>query len=114
MKSEMISLFALIGCGMSAFADLPAAVKATWAEMKSAGIEQRAGYDKKLGVYVVAKGEAEITGSKAKAPPTRKTTYGIRSVLNFFLITVPKSVGLRANQKPLIKKKNGTAQADRR
>lgn len=83
MKSEMISLFALMGCGMSAFADIPAAVKATWAEMKSAGIEQRAGYDKKLGVYVVAKGEAEITGSKAKAKTVARAN-ALENLAGFF------------------------------
>lgn len=83
MKSKMISLFALIGCGMSAFADIPAAVKATWAEMKSAGIEQRAGYDKKLGVYVVAKGEAEITGSKAKSKTVARAN-ALENLAGFF------------------------------
>ena len=53
--------------GVAANAAIPKVVKTTWEQMKSDGVEQRAGCHKSLGVFVIAKGEAEITGSKAKA-----------------------------------------------
>lgn len=82
MKSMIISLLAL-GCGISVFADIPQAVKATWEEMKSTGVEQRAGFDKRLGVYIVAKGDAEITGSKAKAKTVARAN-ALENLAGFF------------------------------
>lgn len=53
--------------GMAANAAIPDAIQSTWEQMKTDGVEQRAGFSKSLGVFVIAKGEAPITGSKAKA-----------------------------------------------
>ena len=52
---------------MAAFAAVPAAVDAAVKQMQTDGAEVRAGFDKSLGVFVVASGTADITGSKAKA-----------------------------------------------
>ena len=58
---------------MSAFmaaiasAAVPAAIDAAIKQMQADGAEVRAGFDEGLGVFVVASGTAEITGSKAKA-----------------------------------------------
>ena len=62
-------LFILSSClaGMAAFAAVPAAVDAAVKQMQTDGAEVRAGFDKSLGVFVVASGTADITGSKAKA-----------------------------------------------
>ena len=63
----------IILCCLAAFAAriasavVPAAVDATVKQMKTDGAEVRAGFDKSLGVFVVASGTADITGSKAKA-----------------------------------------------
>ena len=63
----------IILCCLAAFAAgiasavVPAAVDATVKQMKTDGAEVRAGFDKSIGVFVVASGTAEITGSKAKA-----------------------------------------------
>lgn len=50
-----------------AFCAVPAAVDAAVKQMQADGAEVRAGCTKALGVFVVASGTAEITGSKAKA-----------------------------------------------
>ena len=50
-----------------AFCAVPAAVDAAVKQMQADGAEVRAGFDKGLGVFVVASGTADITGSKAKA-----------------------------------------------
>lgn len=63
-----IGVFLLVLClGMVGLAAIPGVVKTMWEQMKSDGVEQRAGFDKALGVFVVAKGEGPIVGSKAKA-----------------------------------------------
>ena len=49
------------------FGAVPAAVDAAVKQMQADGAEVRAGFDKGLGVFVVASGTADITGSKAKA-----------------------------------------------
>ena len=69
MNKRTIAITLLLVCafGMAAHAAIPGAVNAVWEQMKADGVEQRAGYDKALGVFVIAKGEVEITGSKAKA-----------------------------------------------
>lgn len=51
----------------SASAAVPVAVDAAVKQMQADGAEVRAGFDKALGVFVVASGTAEITGSKANA-----------------------------------------------
>ena len=62
-----------IVCCLSAFAvgiafcAVPAAVESAVKQMQADGAEVRAGFDKALGVFVVASGTADITGSKAKA-----------------------------------------------
>ena len=62
-----------IVCCLAAFAvgivfcAVPAAVDAAVKQMQADGAEARAGFDKGLGVFVVASGTADITGSKAKA-----------------------------------------------
>ena len=50
-----------------AFCAVPAAVESAVKQMQADGAEVRAGFDKGLGVFVVASGTADITGSKAKA-----------------------------------------------
>lgn len=69
MNKRTIAVTLLLVCafGMAVHAAIPGAVNAVWEQMKADGVEQRAGYDKALGVFVIAKGEVEITGSKAKA-----------------------------------------------
>ena len=66
MRSMLIILSVCIA-GMAAFAAVPAAVDAAVKQMQTDGAEVRAGFDKSLGVFVVASGTADITGSKAKA-----------------------------------------------
>ena len=62
-----------IVCCLSAFAvgiafcAVPAAVESAVKQMQADGADVRAGCTKALGVFVVASGTAEITGSKAKA-----------------------------------------------
>lgn len=75
MNKQMKRIAFLCVCvlGMAVDAAIPKAVESTWKEMKSDGVEQRAGYHKSLGVYVVAKGEVEITGSIAKAKTVART-----------------------------------------
>lgn len=53
--------------GTAVHAAVPAAVEAVAKQMQADGAETRAGHDKLLGVFIVAQGEAPITGSKAKA-----------------------------------------------
>ena len=69
----------LIACafGMAVNAAIPEAIQKTWDEMKANDVDSRAGYSKSLGVYVIAKGSVEITGSKAKA----KTIAALRASL---------------------------------
>lgn len=67
MNKNIVSILFAFASGMAAVAAIPDAVNATWEQMKADGVEQRAGFSKSLGVFVIAKGEAPITGSKAKA-----------------------------------------------
>lgn len=67
MNKNIVSILLAFASGMAAVAAIPDAVNATWEQMKADGVEQRAGFSKSLGVFVIAKGEAPITGSKAKA-----------------------------------------------
>lgn len=69
MSKKRILLCAAIvwAAGFAANAAVPAAVDAAVKQMRTDGAEVRAGFDKSLGVFVVASGAAEITGSKAKA-----------------------------------------------
>lgn len=68
-----MSRMKLFICCLAAFAAgiasaaVPAAVDAAVKQMQADGAEVRAGCTKSLGVFVVASGSAEITGSKAKA-----------------------------------------------
>ena len=62
----MSILVALVLPAVTAFA-VPPQVEALAEKMLADGAGARAAYNKELGVYVVACGEAEITGSKAKA-----------------------------------------------
>lgn len=69
MNCYMKQTVLLIACvlGMVAQATIPEAIQKTWVEMKANDVESRAGFSKSLGVYVIARGSGEITGSKAKA-----------------------------------------------
>lgn len=73
-----------IACCLVAFvagiasAAVPAAVDEAVKQMQADGAEVRAGCTKSLGVFVVASGTAEITGSKAKA----KTVARVNAVKN--------------------------------
>ena len=62
----VLCCLAALAAGITS-AVVPAAVDATVKQMKTDGAEVRAGFDKSIGVFVVASGTAEITGSKAKA-----------------------------------------------
>ncbi|MBE6383977.1 MAG: hypothetical protein E7049_13320 [Lentisphaerae bacterium] len=66
MKSIFFILSVCLA-GTAAFAAVPAVVDAAVKQMQADGAEVRAGFDKSLGVFVVASGTADITGSKAKA-----------------------------------------------
>ena len=66
MKS-ILSILSICLSGTAVFAAVPAAVDAAVKQMQVDGAEVRAGFDKSLGVFVVASGTADITGSKAKA-----------------------------------------------
>ena len=74
----------LITCCLASFvagiasAAVPAAVDEAVRQMQADGAEVRAGCTKALGVFVVASGSAEITGSKAKA----KTVARVNAVKN--------------------------------
>ena len=61
--SVMIAALALAGTVMA----VPPQVEALAEKMLADGAGARAAHSKELGIYVVASGEAEITGSKAKA-----------------------------------------------
>lgn len=69
----LVAFLACLIIGGEARPSVPEAVKAMQEQMKADGTEQRAGCTKALGVFVVAKGEAEITGSKAKAKTIART-----------------------------------------
>lgn len=56
--------FALAG---AARGEAPAAIEEAAKRMLADGVEVAAGFDESVGVYVVASGSAEITGTKAKA-----------------------------------------------
>lgn len=76
MKKQALSLSLMslvFVLGVVAQASIPEAVRATYEQMKADGVDQRASYNKNLGVFVVANGEAEITGSKAHAKTIAKT-----------------------------------------
>ena len=61
-----------------AFGAVPAAIDAAAKEMQADGADIRAGCTKELGVFVVAAGTTEITGTKAKA----KTVARLNAVKN--------------------------------
>ena len=76
MKKQALSLSLMslvFVLGVVAQASIPEAVRATYEQMKADGVDQRASYNKNLGVFVVANGEAEITGSNAHAKTIAKT-----------------------------------------
>lgn len=66
-KLKVIIILLACFCGVAAFAAVPQQVATLAEQMLEDGSGTRAGYNKNLGVYVVAVGTAEITGSKAKA-----------------------------------------------
>jgi hypothetical protein len=66
-KQNVIALLLACFCGVAAFAAVPQVVEKVAKEMQSDGAEVRAGFAKNLGVFVVAAGNAPITGTKAKA-----------------------------------------------
>ena len=66
-QNSITVLFVALLCGMAVHAAIPSAITSVWEQMKADGVEQRAGYDKALGVFVVAKGEAQITGTTSRA-----------------------------------------------
>ena len=76
MKKQALSLSLMslvLVVEVVAQAAIPEAVRAIYEQMKADGVDQRASYNKNLGVFVVANGEAEITGSKAHAKTIAKT-----------------------------------------
>ena len=85
MNKHIGRLAFLIVCafGMAAYAAIPEAIQKTWDEMKTAGVDSRAGFSKTLGVYVIAKGEVEITGSKAKAKTIARAN-ALENLAGFF------------------------------
>lgn len=66
-KFAIIATAALCVIAQSVTAAVPAAIDKAAKEMFEAGGEVRAGYADSLGVFVIASGSANITGSKAKA-----------------------------------------------
>ena len=66
-QNSITVLFVALLCGMAVHAAIPSAITSVWEQMNADGVEQRAGYDKALGVFVVAKGEAQITGTTSRA-----------------------------------------------
>ena len=66
-KFAIIATAALCVIAQSVAAAVPAAIDKAAKEMFEAGGEVRAGYTDSLGVFVIASGSANITGSKAKA-----------------------------------------------
>ena len=85
MDKHMRRMVLLLVCaaGMAASAAIPEAIQKTWDEMKSADVESRAGFTKSLGVYVIAKGSVEITGSKAKAKTIARAN-ALENLAGFF------------------------------
>ena len=66
-----------------AFCAVPAAVDAAVKQMQADGAEVRAGCTKALGVFVVASGTAEITGSKAKAKTVARAN-ALKNLAGYF------------------------------
>ena len=64
---RFMAVLSVCSMGMAASAAIPEAVEKLAAQMKEDGAESRAGFTRQLGVFVVATGNAPITGSKAKA-----------------------------------------------
>lgn len=83
MKVFGILLACLIGTTVCAQTAVPPAVEKVAQLMKSKGIELKAAYTKKLGVFIVAKGEAEITGSKANAKVVARAE-AVKKMAGFF------------------------------
>ena len=54
MKQTVLLIASVLG--MVAQATIPEAIQKTWVEMKSNDVESRAGFNKSLGVYVIARG----------------------------------------------------------
>jgi len=69
MNKRMKNVCLVLACviGAAVHAAVPEAIEATAKQMKAEGATTRAGHNKSLGVFIIAKGEAPITGSKAKA-----------------------------------------------
>lgn len=85
MNKHIKYSFLLIACvlGVAVNAAVPVAIQKTWEEMKANDVESRAGFSKSLGVYVVAKGSIEITGSKAKAKTIARAN-ALENLAGFF------------------------------
>lgn len=62
-----MAILSACSMGMAAVAAVPEAVEKLSDQMKEDGAESRAGFSQQLGVFIVATGNAPITGSKAKA-----------------------------------------------
>lgn len=64
---KFVALLVSCAFGTAVNAAVPEAVEVLAKQMKEDGAESRAGFTKQLGVFIVATGNAPITGSKAKA-----------------------------------------------
>lgn len=64
---KFVALLVSCALGTAVSAAVPEAVEVLAKQMKEDGAESRAGFTKQLGVFIVATGNAPITGSKAKA-----------------------------------------------
>lgn len=64
---KFVALLVSCALGTAVNAAVPEAVEVLAKQMKEDGAESRAGFTKQLGVFIVATGNAPITGSKAKA-----------------------------------------------
>ena len=74
-----------IGCIIwtAAIAAVPDAVRAVAEQMQADGAESRAGYSNSLGVFVVARGEAVVSGSVAKAKTIARAN-AVQNIAAFF------------------------------
>lgn len=85
MYKHMKHVVLVVACvfGMAAAAAIPEAIQKTWEEMKANDVDARAGFSKSLGVYVIARGSVEITGSKAKAKTIARAN-ALENLAGFF------------------------------
>jgi hypothetical protein len=67
----------------AAHAAVPEEVRTVVGQMQEDGAESRAGYSKSLGVFIVAKGEANISGSLAKAKTIARAN-AVQNIAAFF------------------------------